>query len=271
MRAITIVLLSGLLPGVSSVLLAGQDWRALFEDLVNPDEAVSAKARETALGKLVPHLLEIDAASADAEIAKIVPLFDDPRDSVRLQVSGLIAGTAALRNDGLLAIRSAIPVLLKQFRDSQRRVRENAIRTMATVRPGPPIESLSSFTDLLTDSDTRVVGTATIGLMRLSPTMPSAERAVREFLGTEKRPDRLQSALYGIAESGFGNEETVSVVAALLGHRDERVALTSAYAIQKLGPRAGSARDALDRVRRAPESSDQLRTAGQAAIAAISQ
>lgn len=46
---------------------------------------------------------------------------------------------------------------------------------------------------------------------------------------------------------------------------------TSAYAIQRLGPRAGSARDALDRVRSAPESSDQLRTAAKAAIAAISR
>jgi hypothetical protein len=271
MRAITVALLSGLIPGASSVLLAGQDWKALFEDLVNPDETISAKARETAFSKLVPHLLEVDAASADAEIAEIVPLFDDPRESVRLQVSGLIAGTAALRNDGLLAIRSAMPVLLRQFHDSQSRVRANAIRTVATVRPSPPIESLSFFKDLLTDSDARVVGTATTGLMRLSPSIPSAEQAVREFLGTEKRPDRLQSALYGIAESGFGNEETVSVVAALLGHRDERVALTSAYAIQKLGPRAGGARDALDRVRRDPESSPQLRTAAQAAIAAISQ
>ena len=142
---------------------------------------------------------------------------------------------------------------------------------IASLRPSPPVEALQPLIRLLDDPDTRMVGGATIGLMRLPPSVPAAEDAVRQFLAREKRPDRLLAAVYGIGEAGRAQAGTVAAVSGYLRHRDSRLGIGSALTLEKLGPNASGALPVLQGLAADTTLEEERRNAAQRAITAITR
>jgi len=259
----------GIVLSTATSLASGENWPKLLDDLVSTDSSISAAARDYAFRTALPRLESMDAAALNGEIQQILPLMQDKRENVRMQASGIIAGLASIRLDSSVSIAPAIPILLEQFKDTQARVRENAIFTIITLRPIPPSEALQPLVDLLQDENLRIEGGAIAGLSRLAAFVPAADDALRTYLSSEKRPDRLIAAVYNIGEAKYASPATVALMAPLLTYKDERVNLAVADAFRKLGPKAAGAKESLRDVLSDSASSDELRDITQKALNAV--
>jgi len=125
------------------------------------------------------------------------------------------------------------------------------------LQPTLPAEALIPLAKLFDDPEPRMVGSATLGLMRLAASQPNAEQLVRDFLNREKRPDRILPAIYAIGEAGRADANTINLVGTFLGFRDDRIGMASVITLEKV--RASGMAGALERIAADPEMSSDIR------------
>src|SRR5207237_1669868 len=93
------------------------DWLSLFRELVSPDPSVSKAARLRSFNELIPALETKEPKALEPDIKAILRAFDE-EEPIRLQASGLLAGLAIRRSDSAMALQSAVPQLMSNFRDT---------------------------------------------------------------------------------------------------------------------------------------------------------
>ncbi|MCA2969608.1 MAG: hypothetical protein INH43_13905, partial [Acidobacteriaceae bacterium] len=173
-----------LLCNASLAALYGIDWKKNAEEAFGEDEVKKEAAR-----KLTPRLIEqsiaAPPAAVQADLPQLMDLLRDPRDSFRLEASAILSVLAMFRPDGEQVLAAAVPLLLGLFEDGEPQVQENAVRSVAILRPRPPVAAIGALHSVLKriGGDGRRSGPlAALGLARLSSTDPEAMRVLLEFL-----------------------------------------------------------------------------------------
>ena len=242
-------------------LSAAEDWRLLTEQMYGPDQERSAEARKQSFSAL-ERLAKGSAEDISKELPQFLRLLDDERELFRQQGSGALAALAMFRVDGLTALQGAIPTFLSQFTNKETRIRENGVRSIAVIRPHPPLEALDSLKALLepTESQPALATLSVIGLMRLAPRLPQAEAAVVSALKREERPDRLQPLLAGIgAMNSTAGPELISLLAGLGGSGNDDVANWATISLQNVGQAARAAAPIFQKIADDPDQSEARR------------
>lgn len=183
--------------------LYGVDWKKTIEGFFGEDEVKKEAARK--LGhRLLDQAVAAPPAAVQADLSQIMDLFRDPRESFRQQASAILAFLAMFRPDGEQVLAPAVPLLLSLFEDGQPRVQENAIRSVASLQPRPPVAAIGALHSVLKRiggdgirSDRRSL--AAMGLARLSSTDPEAMRVLVEFLRSPRPAPELELGLRGLA------------------------------------------------------------------------
>ena len=191
-----------LLCNASLAALYGVDWKKNAEETYGEDEVKKEAAR-----KLTPRLVEqsiaAPPAAVQADLPELMDLLRDPRDSFRLHGSGILSVLAWFRPDGEQVLAAAVPLLLGLFEDGEPQVQENAVRSVAILRPRPPVAAIGALHSVLKriGGDGRKPGRrslAALGLARLSSTDPEAMRVLLEFLRSPRPAPELELGLKGL-------------------------------------------------------------------------
>jgi len=245
------------------------DWEVVFRNLASRDLKVSEGARNLAFQKLIPALEAAPPSPAlDKDIAAIAGMFGSKDQETRLQASGLLFGLSMRRADGETALRSAIPVLLSQFEDSNPRVRGNAIASIANLRPGIPKAAVPALIRVARSSDKRASDGALYGLARLSHSAPEAANEVLSALSSDSNPDRQRVALRSIGHAQTSHPDVILGIAPILRSQDASLAREAVTTVTMLGARADALRPELDRLARSM-SDRELAALAAAAIKAL--
>jgi hypothetical protein len=235
-----------LLCNASLAALYGIDWKKNAEEAFGEDEVKREAAR-----KLTPRLgeqaLAAPPAAVQADLPQIMDLLRDPRDSVRLHATAILAFLAMFRPDGEQVLAPAVPLLLGLFEDGQPRVQENAIRSVALLQPRPPVAAIGALHSVLKriGGDGREPGRrslAALGLARLSSTDPEAMRVLLEFLRSPRPAPELELGLKGLEGATPLGAELLEAAGELVESSDDAVGMAAIKVFQaQLG---GLSRDA---------------------------
>ena len=175
------------------------DWPALFTALTSTDEVISGAAREKSFSTILPRLEIETPAELDLDIQAILPAFQRT-ENIRLQASGLLTGLAVLRPDSAIALRSAIPVFLGQFKDRNARVRKNAVMAIGNLNPDPPQQALDPLAEVAQDPDGAVARFAIHGIARLARTYDRAAAVFVKILSSNASVETRRAAIQSMAE-----------------------------------------------------------------------
>jgi HEAT repeat protein len=214
---------------------------------VSADSAVSDAARERLFKTLNPALRVAAPESLDRDIAAILEAFND-EEPVRLQASALLGALATVRRDGNEALKRAIPVLLSQFTDQNQRVRENAIRSIAVLRPQVPREALTPLLSVVRDGDLVVASAAIYGVARFSGTSSVAVSELASLLSSDHPVQIRRAVIQSIGQERLDNPELITKLAEVLGDKDRDLVKTTIGALARIGPAAAVVSPALKSV-----------------------
>jgi len=233
-----------LLCNASLAALYGIDWKKNAEEAFGEDEVKKEAAR-----KLTPRLgeqaLAAPPAAVQADLPQIMDLLRDPRDSVRLHATAILAFLAMFRPDGEQVLAAAVPLLLSLFEDGEPQVQENAVRSVALLQPRPPVAAIGALHSVLKriGGDGRRSGPlAALGLARLSSTDPEAMRVLLEFLRSPRPAPELELGLKGLEGATPLGAELLEAAGELVESSDDAVGMAAIKVFQaQLG---GLSRDA---------------------------
>ncbi|MFO0504236.1 MAG: hypothetical protein ACK527_18820 [Acidobacteriota bacterium] len=189
-----------LLCNASLAALYGVDWKKNTEEAFGEDEVRKEAARKLGF-RLLKQSVAAPPAEVQADLPGIMDLFRDPRDSFRQQASAILAFLAMFRPDGEQVLAPAVPLLLSLFEDGQPGVQENAVLSVALLKPRPPVAAIGALHSVLKRSggDVRLGRElAAMGLARLSSTEPEAMRVLLEFLRSPRPARELELGLEGL-------------------------------------------------------------------------
>lgn len=189
-----------LLCNASLAALYGVDWKKNTEEAFGEDEVKREAARKLGV-RLLEQSVAAPPAAVQADLPGIMDLFRDPRDSFRQQASAILAFLAMFRPDGEQVLAPAVPLLLSLFEDGQPGVQENAVLSVALLKPRPPVAAIGALHSVLKRSggDVRLGRQlAAMGLARLSSTEPEAMRVLLEFLRSPRPARELELGLEGL-------------------------------------------------------------------------
>lgn len=189
-----------LLCNASLAALYGVDWKKNTEEAFGEDEVRKEAARKLGV-RLLEQSVAAPPAAVQADLPGIMDLFRDPRDSFRQQASAILAFLAMFRPDGEQVLAPAVPLLLSLFEDGQPGVQENAVLSVALLKPRPPVAAIGALHSVLKRSggDVRLGRQlAAMGLARLSSTEPEAMRVLLEFLRSPRPARELELGLEGL-------------------------------------------------------------------------
>ncbi|MFN9754656.1 MAG: hypothetical protein ACK55L_04570, partial [bacterium] len=170
------------------------------EEAFGEDEVKREAARKLGV-RLLEQSVAAPPAAVQADLPGIMDLFRDPRDSFRQQASAILAFLAMFRPDGEQVLAPAVPLLLSLFEDGQPGVQENAVLSVALLKPRPPVAAIGALHSVLKRSggDVRLGRQlAAMGLARLSSTEPEAMRVLLEFLRSPRPARELELGLEGL-------------------------------------------------------------------------
>jgi hypothetical protein len=233
-----------LLCNASLAALYGIDWKKNAEEAFGEDEVKKEAAR-----KLTPRLIEqsiaAPPAAVQADLPQLMDLLRDPRDSFRLEASAILSVLAMFRPDGEQVLAAAVPLLLGLFEDGEPQVQENAVRSVAILRPRPPVAAIGALHSVLKriGGDGRRSGPlAALGLARLSSTDPEAMRVLLEFLRSPRPAPELELGLKGLEGATPLGAELLEAAGELVESSDDAVGMAAIKVFQaQLG---GLSRDA---------------------------
>jgi len=189
-----------LLCNASLAALYGVDWKKNTEEAFGEDEVKREAARKLGV-RLLEQSVAAPPAAVQADLPGIMDLFRDPRDSFRQQASAILAFLAMFRPDGEQVLAPAVPLLLSLFEDGQPGVQENAVLSVALLKPRPPVAAIGALHSVLKRSGGDVKRgreLAAMGLARLSSTEPEAMRVLLEFLRSPRPARELELGLEGL-------------------------------------------------------------------------
>ena len=189
-----------LLCNASLAALYGVDWKKNTEEAFGEDEVRKEAARKLGF-RLLKQSVAAPPAEVQADLPGIMDLFRDPRDSFRQQASAILAFLAMFRPDGEQVLAPAVPLLLSLFEDGQPGVQENAVLSVALLKPRPPVAAIGALHSVLKRSGGDVKRgreLAAMGLARLSSTEPEAMRVLLEFLRSPRPARELELGLEGL-------------------------------------------------------------------------
>ena len=215
-----------------------QEWSAVINDLLSPDQAVSDAARAKAFGVLIPQLVREDAAAAAKEVGEISNALGSKDEGVRIQASALLASVATLRNDGTAVFGSAIPAVIRAFQDSASRVRSNAASAVSNLKPTIPSETLHPLLDMLHDPDQRAVRGAVYGVARFAASSEAAVAGLKTLLADHGNRDTRLAAMEAMAVAHVNAPELVTQLGEALDDPDSDVVTDALLAIQAAGSEA---------------------------------
>src|SRR5256885_12160275 len=107
-----------------------------------------------------------------------------------MQASGLLAGLAMRRADSADVLRSALPLFLMQFDDANPRIRQNAVRSVISLKPQIPPETLPALIRLASDTDQTLATIAMFGVARFAETAPDAVQALKALFSPKQSLSR---------------------------------------------------------------------------------
>lgn len=215
--------------------LWAENWRKLTKEIYGEDPVAAQAARDRS-SKLVEELNLAATAVVQAELPRIVELFEDRRPLFRQKGVAMIASLAYLRSDGEQILKPIAPLLLSLFEDKDPMIRENAILSIALARPRPPaaaVDALRSALNLSGGDVRRAREFAAGALVRLSDVEPEAKRSVVEFLRSPRPAKELVLALDGVVAAGGAQfhasvgVELLEAVGDLVESSDDKVGLTA--------------------------------------------
>ncbi|PYV45245.1 MAG: hypothetical protein DMG06_03195 [Acidobacteria bacterium] len=244
------------------------DWRAYLGEPPNPDQKTQNEHREKGL-RLIEMLVAANPKSVDKDIIDILEVFKDEEEA-RGQASALLATVAMLRPDGSEVLKRAVPVLVSQFRDRNKTVRENSIRAVVSLQPEIPSESLEHLlalahggvepsTEKTSYSDQTVTDLAVHGIARFAKTSPMAANELASFLDSSDAVEMRLAAVQSVERFGLNQPVIVARLGEILdefggkvldgngGPKQELVRRTLS-AIATLGPAALSLRPNVQRI-----------------------
>jgi len=224
------------------------DWLELFRQLVNREPSIQDAARERAFRVLIPKLQTEGRAELAMDVAAIAAAFRDANEEIRLQASGLLGGLALARLDGTEALASAVPLWLSQFDDQNRRVRENAVRAIATLQPRVPAEALSDLLRVVHKDDPMVVRAAIGGLARLAASSPEAVRELSDLASSGQPVETRRAVMQAIGYYRAVNPELIAKIGETLMEDNRDLVMEAIGAASRIGAAATPLKPALQRV-----------------------
>jgi hypothetical protein len=263
---VTVVLIACLLAEVAARAEA-TDWHGLFRDLISTDPQISNPARELSFKTLIPALETEDHSSLDQDLRKIIEVFQDNNEMIRLQASGLLAGLARTRADGTEAMKRAIPVWISQFDDRNPRVRANAIRSIAILRPDVPSEAVPVLLRIIGDGTAPPDAIAALALVRCSPRSSDAQRRIADLMSTKKPIETRRAVVVAIGNAGVSDPVLVSKLGEAL--EDRELLRDALRAVAALGRGAVALRAAVNRL--AVDAEEEISKAATTALKRIDQ
>ena len=237
-----------LLCNASLAALYGVDWKKNTEEAFGEDEVRKEAARKLTV-QLLEQSVAAPPAAVQADLPGIMDLFRDPRDSFRQQASAILAFLAMFRPDGEQVLAPAVPLLLSLFEDGQPGVQENAVLSVALLKPRPPVAAIGALHSVLKRSggDVRLGRQlAAMGLARLSSTEPEAMRVLLEFLRSPRPAPELELGLEGLrsaTQDTILRAELLEAAGELVESSNDAVGLVAIMVFQtQLGGRNRDAR-----------------------------
>jgi hypothetical protein len=237
-----------LLCNASLAALYGVDWKKNTEEAFGEDEVKREAARKLGV-RLLEQSVAAPPAAVQADLPGIMDLFRDPRDSFRQQASAILAFLAMFRPDGEQVLAPAVPLLLSLFEDGQPGVQENAVLSVALLKPRPPVAAIGALHSVLKRSGGDVKRGrewAAMGLARLSSTEPEAMRVLLEFLRSPRPAPELELGLEGLrsaTQDTILRAELLEAAGELVESSNDAVGLVAIMVFQtQLGGRNRDAR-----------------------------
>jgi hypothetical protein len=159
------------------------DWDTLLHGLVSRDPSKRKPAGKMAFDEVIPRICHEDPSLAASDLAGSLKYFEEKDDNLRLQVSGLLAGTAMCRGaDSGIVLAPAIPKIIDHIRDPFKRIRENSMRTLALLTPQIPPEVVRVLIDNLKNSELDLAELAAYGVVRAADYNADAMGTILDLL-----------------------------------------------------------------------------------------
>jgi hypothetical protein len=223
------------------LLVAGEDWDALFMALTSTDPAVSAAARNRSFNSILPALIYGEARYVEEELKGILKQFES-NPNIKLQASALVATLALSRQDGSQVLSKAVPVLIQSLKDSAPRVRFNSASALSNLKPEIPTQAGQALLLACNDADRHVVSGAVYGAARLavgSPIAMQATQALAAVLSSNREDATKLAVLQSIKTAGVKDARLTQTVGELLSSENDSGLVKAALAtIQSFGPPA---------------------------------
>lgn len=252
--------LSGAMPTHGQTL----NWVDLFVQLSSPDRTVSEPARARSFDELIPRLETESKSSLDKDLAGIAQAFKY-NDSIRLQASGLLTGLAERREDGAQALESAFPTYTSLYHDPILRIRRNAVLSIASLKPGVPLQLLPGLVELVHEPE---VGQAAIyGLARSAENSNLARSTLLGLLGEDQTDETRILTMQAIGEARGAPPSVMEGIQKGLGSDRKPVQLAAIKSLGRIGRAAATARVDLESLTQASDS--EISSAAQDALARV--
>jgi hypothetical protein len=219
------------------------DWVTIFREMSSTDPAVSAAARKVSFDNLIPVLEAENRTAMDKDIAGISAAFREP-ELIRMQASGLLAGLAMRRADSAEVLRSALPLFLMLFDDANPRIRQNAVRSVISLKPQIPAEALPALIRTASDTDQALAAIAMFGVARFAETAPDAVQALKALFSPQKAISIRRAVVRAVGQAKVSQPDIVEEVRRALGENDSELTRNAVTALREIGPPAiGAAAD----------------------------
>jgi HEAT repeat protein len=209
-----------------------------------------------------------EAAKLDQDVAKIIEVFQDENESVRLQASGLLFGLARNRQDGTEALRRAIPVWISQFDDQNSRVRDNARRSIAILRPEVPAEAVPALLRVVGLGEAPPEAVVALALVRCSRYSPDAQQRMADLMSAAKPIETRRTVIVAIGQAGTPDPILVGKLREAL--EDRRLVLDALRSAAALGRGAVGLRAAIIKLA-AGDPTEEISKAATTALKRIEQ
>jgi HEAT repeat protein len=210
----------------------------IINDLLSPDHSVNDTARSRAFGVLIPRLAQEGAADAAKEVDEISSSLASKNDQVRIQASALLAAVSTLRNDGTAVFSSAMPDIIRAFRDNAPRVRVNATSAVSNLKPIIPTVALNPLLEMLRDSDPRTIRAAVYGIARFAGSSAVAVGSLRAVLADHENSENRRAVMEAMTATHAHVPELVAQAGEALDDPNPDVVTDALLAIQGAGGEA---------------------------------
>ncbi|MEW5976793.1 MAG: hypothetical protein AB1898_13400 [Acidobacteriota bacterium] len=182
------------------------NWSELFRELANPDPVVR-KGGEQKLDQLLPKLQTLRPNDLQTEVVSMLDGLRDIDEAVRFKTAALLTTIAMIRGDATEALKPAVPLLIPQlqseFKQGTKRLKENALWVIVSIRPEIPGEALEALLDLARGEDGKMAAIAVSGVGWFARTSPRALNELIDLMGPEHAVQIRSAAVRSLEDTGL--------------------------------------------------------------------